>query len=65
MTNQMPIVTKRAKRVERALFDVAPPHAPLLMPTQVLQSVESVVSRTVAPVSALLNLFKHSLRRAG
>ncbi len=65
MTNQMLIVTNWAKSIDCGPLDVAPPNAPLLMPTQVLQNCEGVTSRAVAPLAALLNLFKHSLRRAG
>jgi hypothetical protein len=60
MTTQMPVAPKWAE-----LNDVAPPKAPLLMPTQVLQSGEGIIARALAPLAATMNLFKHSFRRAG
>ena len=65
MTDQMPIVTKRAKPIDRLARDIAPPLAPLVMPTQVLQPADGFIRHAATAMVARLALLKHSFRRAG
>lgn len=65
MTDQMPIVTKRAKPVDRWARDIEPPQAPLVMPKQIIQPADGFVRHAATAMVARLALLKHSFRRTG
>lgn len=66
MTNHMPVTHILALPVEGVRLDIAPPHAPLMMPKQVIETGDGLISRVIlAPFEAMLNLFKHNFRRVG
>lgn len=65
MTDQRPIVTKKAVRIDRAAAGLAPPIAPLKMPKQVLTPVRGPFRRALALMITGLAHLRHGFRRIG
>lgn len=65
MTDQIPIVPKRAVPASIPPDVLAPPHAPLLMPKQVLQSDRPLFRRLWGALLVPFARFKSGARRIG